>query len=368
MTNLTQKSSKQFFGAAMRVVTLTLFLVVFGAGAARAQTRGYVTNLLANSVSVIDPATNTVVATVPVGNRPRQVAVTPNGAFAYVTNESDSTVSVISAATNTVVATVPVGAFPDAIAITPNGAFAYVGCSASVDVIATATDTVIATIPGVTFTGSIAITPNGASAYALSTLPPQGDVTVIDTATNTVTTSVHVSNAARGLAITPNGSFVYVTDQSFFRVFVLSTTTNTVVGSVGLGGGEGIDFTPNGAFAYVAVPSGAAVIDTATNTVVTTVPAGSSPIGVAINPAGTFAYVTNSGSNDVSVINTSTNAVVATIPVGSRPLSVAFGVRTHGPTNKDQCKDGGWQTFTNPSFKNQGQCIKFVNHMDEGNN
>jgi hypothetical protein len=38
MTNLTQKSSTQFFGAAMRVVTLALFLAVFGAGAAHAQT------------------------------------------------------------------------------------------------------------------------------------------------------------------------------------------------------------------------------------------------------------------------------------------------------------------------------------------
>jgi hypothetical protein len=30
------------------------------------------------------------------------------------------------------------------------------------------------------------------------------------------------------------------------------------------------------------------------------------------------------------------------------------------PTSKDQCKDGGWQTFTNPSFKNQGDCVSFV--------
>ncbi len=33
-----------------------------------------------------------------------------------------------------------------------------------------------------------------------------------------------------------------------------------------------------------------------------------------------------------------------------------------GPTNKDQCKGGGWQSFTSPrSFKNQGDCIQFVN-------
>jgi hypothetical protein len=41
------------------------------------------------------------------------------------------------------------------------------------------------------------------------------------------------------------------------------------------------------------------------------------------------------------------------------------------PTSKDQCKDGGWQTF-NPldgPFKNQGQCVAYVNqheHDDGG--
>jgi glucuronoarabinoxylan endo-1,4-beta-xylanase len=30
------------------------------------------------------------------------------------------------------------------------------------------------------------------------------------------------------------------------------------------------------------------------------------------------------------------------------------------PTNKNQCKDGGWQTFNNPTFKNQGDCMSYV--------
>jgi hypothetical protein len=34
------------------------------------------------------------------------------------------------------------------------------------------------------------------------------------------------------------------------------------------------------------------------------------------------------------------------------------------PTSKQQCKKGGWRKFTNPAFKNQGQCVKFVNHHD----
>ena len=32
------------------------------------------------------------------------------------------------------------------------------------------------------------------------------------------------------------------------------------------------------------------------------------------------------------------------------------------PTNKDQCKNGGWMTFNTPVFKNQGDCIQFVNN------
>lgn len=32
------------------------------------------------------------------------------------------------------------------------------------------------------------------------------------------------------------------------------------------------------------------------------------------------------------------------------------------PTTKDQCKKNGWKTFTNPSFKNQGQCVSYTNH------
>jgi len=32
------------------------------------------------------------------------------------------------------------------------------------------------------------------------------------------------------------------------------------------------------------------------------------------------------------------------------------------PTSKAECKKGGWKTFTNPSFKNQGRCVAYVNH------
>lgn len=75
------------------------------------------------------------------------------------------------------------------------------------------------------------------------------------------------------------------------------------------------------------------VIDTATNTVVATVPVGASPLSVVVNPAGTRVYVANSGNNNVSVIDTSTNTIVVTVSVGSTPYGVAI---KYGPSQPQQ--------------------------------
>jgi len=55
-----------------------------------------------------------VTATVPVGNFPVGVAVTPDGAHVYVANEKDHSVAVIATGSNAVTATVPVGNSPRA--------------------------------------------------------------------------------------------------------------------------------------------------------------------------------------------------------------------------------------------------------------
>jgi hypothetical protein len=37
-----------------------------------------------------------------------------------------------------------------------------------------------------------------------------------------------------------------------------------------------------------------------------------------------------------------------------------FEPGTVPPSSKDQCKGNGWQAFSNPSFKNQGDCVSYV--------
>lgn len=109
----------------------------------------YVVNRNDNSVSVIEIASDTVVATVTVGEAPRGVAITPNGAYAYVSNGGDNpgTVSVIQTSNNTVVATVTVGLFPYGVAVTPDGLFVYVvnDDDTTVSAIQTSDNTQIAT-------------------------------------------------------------------------------------------------------------------------------------------------------------------------------------------------------------------------------
>jgi YVTN family beta-propeller protein len=79
--------------------------------------------------------------------------------------------------------------------------------------------------------------------------------------------------------------------------------------------------TPDGKNAYVTnhLSHSVSVIDTATNTVVATVPVGMGPVGIGIAQPPPSAYVTNAGSNSVSVIDTATKTVTATVTVGVKP-------------------------------------------------
>jgi len=85
--------------------TGALGLLLLSAVAVQAAPFAYIPNANSNNVSVIDIATNAVVATVPVGLFPRGSAVNPGGAFAYIANSTGNSVSVINTATNTVATT-----------------------------------------------------------------------------------------------------------------------------------------------------------------------------------------------------------------------------------------------------------------------
>lgn len=85
----------------------------------------YVTNSESNTVAVFEvqlaPTFLSLVATIPVGLGPSGIAATPAGSFAggdyvYVANREANTVSVIDAATDQVIATILVGKGPKGVA------------------------------------------------------------------------------------------------------------------------------------------------------------------------------------------------------------------------------------------------------------
>jgi YVTN family beta-propeller protein len=158
-----------------------------------------------------------------------------------------------------------------------------------------------------------------------SASPP--NVFVIDTATNSVTATPIPAPLNTGIidvAITPNGAWGYATNAGAFpipgtTVYVINTATNTVSTTIPVGSGpHGVAITPSGAFAYVTnyLSNAVSVINTATNTVTATVPVGNYAADVAISPNGAFVYVSNLNDNTISVISTATNTVTTTIPVG----------------------------------------------------
>src|ERR1035437_7729856 len=110
---------------------ITRLVLLFGLTAlalpAKAQPRAYVADSCSDTVSAIDTATNTVIATIPVGVNPYELAMTQDGARVYVTNVYDTTVSVIDTATNTIIATIPTDAGDlKGLAVTPDGRHVYV--------------------------------------------------------------------------------------------------------------------------------------------------------------------------------------------------------------------------------------------------
>ena len=226
----------------------------------------YVSNQADNTVSVIDGATNTVTATIPVGTGPIGVAVNPSTNTVYVANSPAGTLSVINGATNTVTATIPTGVDSPGVTVDSTTNTIYVGQSTSpsglVYVIDGATNTVTTTIPVAAHSGGLSVNPNTDRLYVASSNPGTSTVSVIDTNLNTVLTTIPVGEFARVITVNPNTGLVYVTTDS---------------------------------------PGTLSVIDGATNTVTSTLSAGSFTQSIAVDPNTSRIFTADSGSQTITV-------------------------------------------------------------------
>jgi YVTN family beta-propeller protein len=262
------------------------------------------------AVAVLRTDSNEIEATVPVGDEPFSLALSPDQHRVYVTNFSGDTVSVVDVETDTVIATIPVGHGPDGVAFSVDGTHAVVSNfhGDSVSVIDTATHAVVATIA----LGSVGDAPYGPMGIAMAAHEcyvanaTRDSVSVIDTTQWAVVAEIKVGGAPAGIALSPDGARVYVANQASDSV---------------------------------------SVIDTATHKVVTAVAMGQGPFGIAVAPRSARVLVTQRSANSVAVIDPATLTIAATIAVGAAPYGVAVASMGDGvdtPSASDcSCQVGG---------------------------
>ncbi|MDQ7843629.1 MAG: PxKF domain-containing protein [Armatimonadota bacterium] len=309
---------------------LVAFLVVGLAAAAGAAPFAYVTNSWDHTVSVIDTATNAVVATLAVGRSPWGVVVSGDGTRVYVANQSGNSVSVIDAASRSILTTIPVGSMPYGVALNPAGTRLYVTNFGgnSVSVVDTAANRVVATVAVGIGPRGVEVSPDGSQVFVVN-FNGSPEVSVIDAATNTVAEWIDGDPAAgaTGAALSPDGGRLYVTEYYASRLRVFDTTTNAIVASIPVGvEPQGVAVNPTGTRVYVANngSESVSVIDAATNTKLPDILLpGSAPFGVAVSSDGRRIFVVDGGQNRLVAIDAATNGVVASVPVGN--MAVGFG-------------------------------------------
>ncbi|NBD23509.1 YVTN family beta-propeller repeat protein [Paenibacillus glycinis] len=126
--------------------------------------------------------------------------------------------------------------------------------------------------------------------------------------------------------------FAYNANNSQDTLTVVNTEANTIAATVALPAGSspiGVAITSDGTRAYVANfgSDSVAVVDTASNAVTASIALtpGSTPAGIAVTPDSLFAYAGNLGNDTVSVIDTVANVLLTDIQLaaGSRPFGLA---------------------------------------------
>ena len=162
-------------------------------------------------VSVIDGASNMVIADIPVFTSPQGIAVNPVTNRVYlVVDGSDRSLNVIDGSTNKVVATVDLGITSHRVAVNPvtNRIYTANNATAALDMINGTNNVVMGHLPVGRYPEGIAVDPLGNRIYvALNT---DYDVQVLEGAGGAVAGTVPVGLPSLGLAANPNFDRAYV--------------------------------------------------------------------------------------------------------------------------------------------------------------
>jgi len=311
----------------------------------------YVTNEGGRMLSVISTATDRVIASIPVGTRPRGVRVSPDGKAVFVAlsgsprcpptmadsvcarlpvDRSKDGVAEVDPVARRVTRIVPGGVDPEQFDVSPDGralvaADEDAGVASVVDL---ATGRVVRQVPVGHEPEGVRTSADGRTAFVTS--ETDHTVTAFDVATGARRSHAVVDARPRDLALLPGGARYWVSAEDGGTVSLVDVASGRVLTRVALPNGErpmGLALAPSADRLYVSTGRGGTVevLDARTGARLGVVHVGQRPWGLALTRDGRKLYVANGPSNDVSVVDTRTLRVTATIPVGMLPWGVAIG-------------------------------------------
>ncbi len=314
--------------------------------ATAASIRIYAANELSGDLSIIDGATNAVIATTPLGKRPRGMRLSEDGDSLYVTlsgtpfagpgvdastlpppDKGADGIGVVDLAQGRLTTILRGVSDPDQIEVGPSGKL-YVasGDTDAVVVMDPATGAILASIP-VAEPEGLKASPDCRFIYVAS--ERENAIAVIDTASDRVTATIPVGMRPRNVAFSPDGRFAYAPAEEDASISMIDTATAKVIRRATVPGTGtrpmGIVLSPDGRRLYVTTGRGATVValDATSLQSLGSVTVGQRPWGVTLSPDGRRLYAANGPSDDVSVVDTEKMEVLATVKVGTRPWGIA---------------------------------------------
>ena len=264
---------------------------------------------------------------VTLGDFPFDIATSSDGRFAYVTGIRESVVYVVDLATMTKLASVPVALSPNGIEVSPDDAKVYVAVAGGIAVIDTTTRKVERTVTMSDTPYDIVLSPDGNILYA--SIWFTGAVERYDLTTSTSTTVSVPSNPGL-MAISPDGTRLFVTHENTNQLSRVDTSTMTAT-SVSVGNKpRGIDISPDGKNVFLVDQTSQtlSIVD-ATSLNRRTIAVGQGAYDVVLDANGSRAYVNNYWDNTVSVIDVAASRVLGTLSLGAN--SESWNVETVCP-------------------------------------
>ncbi len=329
-------------------ISLALVLVASSLQVSAQSVRIVQTNSRTDTVHLIDPATQSIVAEIkgiPVNHG---VAAAPDGSRLYVSSEAKFTLDVVDTGTLAVTKEIPLTGRPNNIAIGKDGRYVYVGIMqdpGGVDIVDTTTLEKVRHIETGARVHNAYVTPDGKH-LVLSMFTGPNNLAVYSTETEQVEFAMYPPRddtdleGIRPIAFetNPDGStkrmFVQISDLHGFAVVDFATHTETQVimlpeipeaerdpGPYTRAPSHGLGVAPDGKTLWLTsrVNSRAYAYSLPDLQLLGEVGVGTHPDWVTFTPDSRFAYIANGNSNDVSVIDVTAMKEVARIPVGEAP-------------------------------------------------